>query len=86
MRHVNCIFYAPYYIVVCALTGSTTHFPQLPHKRKEYREKSFIGYKMRILFSLQLLPETCLFPREIQCDIVNLCRSSCKVPMILVKF
>jgi hypothetical protein len=39
------------------------------------------------LFSLHILSEIVLINRTIQRDtVINVCRSSCKVPVILVRF
>ena len=46
-----------------------------------------IGYKMRVLISLQLLSETFLTLIKTERDVtINVHHSSCKVPAILVRF
>jgi hypothetical protein len=48
--------------------------------------KTLLNIKCVFLLSLQLLSQTFLILRKIQRDIINVCRSSCKVPVILVGF
>ena len=48
--------------------------------------KKLLNIKCVFWFSLQILSETFLILRRIQCDIIiNVYRSSCKVPVILVR-
>jgi hypothetical protein len=58
----------------------------LSHKRYDFR-KNVTEHKLCVLISLQLLSETFLIIRRIQQDIIiNVHRSSCKVPVIFVRF
>jgi hypothetical protein len=82
---------APYYIVICGLSGSTVFFSTLSHKRDNFRvggrgRGNFIQHKRVFWFSLQLLSKTFAILRRIQRDIINVKTSSCKVPFILVGF
>jgi hypothetical protein len=63
------------------------YFSTLSHKRHDFRKK-VIDNKMSVLiFSLQLLSGTLLILRRTERDIIiNVRRSSCKVPVILVIF
>jgi len=38
IRHANCIFSAPYYIVVCGMSSSTIFFFTLSHKLDNFRK------------------------------------------------
>jgi fructose 1,6-bisphosphatase len=52
-----------------------------------FKTKNVIGNKMYVLFSLQLLSEILLILRRTErYIIINVHRSSCKVPVILVRF
>ena len=79
------IFSAPYFIVISGLFASTA-FYTLYHKR-HYIQETFTEYWNVFWFPLQLLPETFLVLRIIQEDsIINVPRSSCKLPAIHLKF
>ena len=77
--------YAPYCDVTCGPWGSTT-FSTLCHKQYDFRKKKkFVKIRCVFWFSLQLLSEP--FLRRIHLDIlINVKISSCKVPVILVRF
>jgi hypothetical protein len=63
------------------------YFSTLSHKRHDFQEKKkLFNMKCVFWFSLQLLSETFLILRKIQRDIINVHRSSPKVPVILVRF
>jgi len=81
IQHANHIFSAPFYSVMCCLFGcsyciiNSTLFG-----------KKLLNIKCVFRFSLQLLFETFLTLRNIQRDnIINVHRSSCKIPVILAK-
>jgi hypothetical protein len=60
------------------------YFPTLSHKRHHFRKK-VIEHKMRVLI-FSTLSETFLILRIIQRDVTkNAYRSSCEVPVILVR-
>jgi hypothetical protein len=61
------------------------YFCILSHERHDF-EKNIIGHKM-FRFSLQIVSEIFLILRRIQRDvIINVCMSSCKVSVILIRF
>ena len=39
LSYAICIAHAPYYIVICGLSGSTIFFPSSSHKRHDFRKK-----------------------------------------------
>jgi len=39
LRYPTCKSHAPYRIVICGLSGCTTIFPTLSHKRQDFQEK-----------------------------------------------
>ena len=68
------------HIVICCHPPGSTIFPTLSHKRHDFR-KRFIEYKMHVLIF-----STTFFQRRIQQDaIIDAHRSSCEVPIILVR-
>ena len=79
--------HALYYIVICDLSGCTIFSSHL--KRQDFRKKKKVAeHKMCLWrFSIQILYETFLILRRIQRDIIiNVQRSSCRVPVILIRF
>jgi len=74
--------HAPYYTVICALSGSTTFF----HKNGIIFWKRLLNIKCVFWFSLQLLSQIFLILRTEQDIFINVHRLSCKVPVILVRF
>ena len=75
---------APYNIVICVLSGSTI-FSTLSLTQNKFWENVF-EHKVIFWYSLQLLSAAFLSLRRSERNIVNVHRSSCKVPAILVKF
>jgi len=65
---------------------SLQYFSTLSHKRHDFREKNFWTQNV-FWFSLHFFPETFLIPITIQrYIIINVYRSSCKVPLLLSDF
>jgi hypothetical protein len=75
-------------IILPSVTCQTLpYFSTLSHERHDLRRKKLLNIKCMIWFPLQLLSETFLILRRIQWDtIINVHRSSGKVPVILVRF
>ena len=76
------------YIVVCGLPRSAILFHIYHINCMILEEKRFMGHKLCFfLFSLQLLSEKFLILRRIRRDMMkNVYRSSCEVPVTLVRF
>jgi hypothetical protein len=74
-------------MAICALSGSTT-FLYISHKRHDI--KNNIEHEMGVHIFSTNLSEAYPLPRRIfrlSLDIIiNVCRSSCKVPVIIVRF
>jgi hypothetical protein len=82
----TCNAHAPYCHLACP---ALQYFSILSHKRHDFRKKKkFNGYKMCVCwFRLQGLSETFLVLRRNERDMTkNEYRSSCKVPVMLVRF
>jgi hypothetical protein len=78
--HVRC------YIVICGLSGCTIYCHSIAYIAVIYGKK-LLKLKCVFWFSLQSLSETFHILRRIQRDItMNVCMSSCKVSVILVRF
>jgi hypothetical protein len=86
-RYPACKAHAPYCIVICSLSGSTIIFHIGPIWYMErFLEKNKVNTKCVLWVSIQLLYETFRILRSFQGDVItNLHRSSCKVPVILVR-
>ena len=75
-----------------ALLSSVTcparqYISTLSHKRHDFRKKQVTEHKIVFRFSPQRLSETILILRITNRDIIkNVCWSSCKVPVIFVRF
>jgi hypothetical protein len=65
---------------------SRSHPASLEKSRPRSFMLSWLNIKCVFSFSLQLLSETLLILRRIQRDIINVRTSSCKVPVITVRF
>jgi hypothetical protein len=74
------------HIVICDLPGSTMFFSHYPLNGTIFREK-VIEHKMCVLIFSTNMSEIFFILRRIQRDIIiNVYRSSRKVPVILVRF
>jgi hypothetical protein len=74
------------HIVICGLNAALKYFSTLSDKRSGFRIK-LLNTKCVFWFSVQLLSETFLILGINQRDnIKNVHRSTCKVPVILVRF
>jgi hypothetical protein len=63
-----------------------SYFLTLSHKQHDFRKKLF-NTKYLFSYSLQIVSETFLILRRVDRDIIiNVHRSSCKVPVILLRF
>jgi hypothetical protein len=72
------------HIVVCGLPRFTT-FSAFAHKRHDFRKK-VTEHKMCVLILSIKLAETFLILRKVKLDMItNVCRSSSKVPVIIVR-
>ena len=78
--------HAPYYIVICGLSGSTITFHVIINGTI-FGKNKLLRTKCMFWFSAQLSSETFPTLRRTQRHmIINAYRSSCKVPVILVRF
>jgi len=81
IQHAKCMRH----IVICGLSGSTV-FSQLSHKWHDFRKKCYKSNMCILAFSATLF-ETFLILRRIKRDgSINVDRSVCEVPVILVRF
>jgi hypothetical protein len=71
-------------ILLSVACPAVPYFSTLSHKRHDFQKK-VIEHKMCVLIFSTILSETVLVLRTNQRDIVNV-RSSCKVPVVLVRF
>jgi hypothetical protein len=86
IRHAKRIFSAPFYIVLPSVAClALPYFSTLSHKRQDFRIY-VTEHKMCVVIFTALLSETFLIIRINQRLIMHLPRSSCKVPIILVRF
>jgi hypothetical protein len=77
--------HAPYYIVICGLSGCTVFF-HIFHKLRDLRENVFEHKTCVLIFSTNL-SKTLHILRRIQWHtIIHVHRSSCKVPLLLSDF
>jgi len=75
------------HIVICGLSGCTIHFRIISRFGTILEEKKLLNTKCVFWFSLQLLSDTCLILRRVERHVViNVCWSSCKVPVIFLRF
>jgi hypothetical protein len=78
--------HAPHYIVVCGLFGSSIflHLSRLQH---DFRGEKLQDKKCVFWVSVHLVAEIFLILRRVQRDIIiTVDNSSCKIPVILVRF
>jgi hypothetical protein len=82
IQHTICM----YHIILSSVASLTlTCFSTRSHQQHSFWKK-VTEYKMCFWFSLKLLSKTFLTLRIQQDTIKNICRSSCKVSVILVRF
>jgi hypothetical protein len=87
---MNCLSYPPFraHLLYAALhyhmwLVCLYHFFFSSHKRHDFRNKKVLNIKCLFWFSVQLLSETFLILRRIKRNIIiNVPRSSCKVPVV----
>jgi hypothetical protein len=86
LSYPACKAHAPYYIVICGLFWLFCIFRHYLINGTIFGKK-LLNIKCMFWFSLQLLSETFLILTIIQRDtIINVHRSSCKVPLLLSDF
>jgi hypothetical protein len=78
--------HAPYYIVICGLSGITIYFHIISKMVRFSGGEELFNIKWVFYFSLWLLSAAFLILRRIQRCITNVRTSSCEVPVILVRF
>jgi hypothetical protein len=84
-QHAMCIFPAQHYIPICGLPRSTIYFSHYLINSTIFGGKKLSNLNVCLIFSTDL-SETFLSLKRIQRDmIINVYRSSCKVPVILVR-
>jgi hypothetical protein len=81
--HASRVFSAPCCIVICRLSDLTKCFHITSQTARSSGKKDT---ELKIWFSLQFLSETFLILRRIRRDNINVRKSSCKVPVVLVTF
>ena len=75
----------PYYIVICGLSP-LSYFPHYLKNLIVFGKKKYFGPKILVDF-IHFFVRTLLILRKIQRDIIiNVLRSSCKVPVITKRF
>ena len=80
LNYTSCSTHAPYYLWPAPLWNI---FSTLSHQRQDFRKKKITGHEMGVLIFSTML-ETVLNLRRTERDkIINVYRSSCKVPVIL---
>jgi hypothetical protein len=73
-------------MVICGLSGYTIFFHK-SYKRIDPRGKKVIEQKIMFRFAIQILSQIFLILRRFEQDMtINVDKSSCKVPVILVRF
>jgi len=89
LSYAACNAHAPYCIVICGTTGSTTFFSHDLINEKIFgkKKKTLLNIKRVLSFSLLVLSETFLILRRIQRDIIiGAQKSSCAVTVTLSDF
>jgi hypothetical protein len=86
VAYQECNVHAPYCILICGLSGSVRGFDIISYTAG-FSKKKNIEHKMRVFISSITLWKTFFILRKIQRDIViNVKKSSCKVPVSVVRF
>jgi hypothetical protein len=83
LRYTACSAHAPYYIVICSLSGSTV-FYVISKTALFSKKKSYWTQNMCFGVPPRLFSATFLILRRIHRDIINVHRTSYKVPAILL--
>ena len=85
LRYAACKAHGPYYIVIRGLCDSLTYLSTLSNKRHDFRRK-VVEHELCFDILYKFFYETFHILRRIQRDtIINVRRSACKVPVIIVR-
>ena len=86
ISYPQCIARAPYYSVICGLSGCIIHFAHILINNKIFEKKTLLNIKFTFWLPLCLLSGAFLVLRRIRRDIVvNVHMDICKVSVILVR-